>query len=78
MMSGEGRSRFTQKAYFLTVLAALTLMPALSFAQDLPCSGDDPYGNCPLDANVWIIALIALFAGAIFIYKQQKPRYHKL
>ncbi len=73
MISGNGKLGFTNKICFLAVLlSVLVLIPAPSFAQDLPCSGDDPYGNCPLDTNVWILAVIALLAGAVFIYKQQK------
>ena len=52
-------------------------MPAASFAQDLPCNGDDPYGNCPLDTGVWILATIALFAGAAFLYRQQKAQHNR-
>jgi hypothetical protein len=75
MISGIGKLR---KVYFLTaLLAAFTLFPAVTFAQDLPCGGDDPYGNCPLDTNVWILAGIALLAGVWFIFKQQKPRRTK-
>lgn len=76
MISGKGVLNLTRKACFLTaLLAVLTFMPAISFAQDLPCNGDDPYGPCPLDTNVWILASIALFAGAVFLYKQQKPQH---
>ena len=75
MMSGKGKLHFTKKFYFLAALVAVfILMPVLSFAQGLPdCNGnDDPFGNCPLDANVWILACIAIVAGAVFIYKQQQ------
>jgi hypothetical protein len=57
------------------LVTSLGLMPVMSFAQDLPCSGDDPYEtNCPLDTYVWIMAFAALIAGAVIIYKQQKKR----
>ena len=78
MRSGKGRSGSTKKAYFLAVLLiGFMLMPAASFAQDLPCNGDDPYGNCPLDTGVWILATIALFAGAAFLYRQQKAQHNR-
>ena len=78
MMSGKGKLRFTGKFYFLAVfIAVFMLMPAASFAQDLPCNGDDPFGNCPLDSNVWLLAGIALVAGIVFIRKQQKPQHNK-
>jgi len=71
-MSGKGKISLKKKVYFSALLAALILMPAASFAQDLPCDGNDPYGNCPLDTSVWILAAIALVAGAVFLFKQQK------
>jgi hypothetical protein len=77
-MSGKGKLRLKKKAYFLiTLLAAFMLTPAALFAQDLPCGGDDPYGNCPLDTNVWILAGIAIICGAVFLYKQQKMQRNK-
>lgn len=81
MMSGKDKFRVIKKLYFLAaLLAAFILFPALGFAQgspDLPCSGDDPYGNCPLDTSVWILAIIAMTAGAVFILKQQKTSSHQ-
>jgi len=76
MASGKGKAGLLNKVYFLMVLTAgLALAPVVSFAQDQPCSGDDPYEtNCPLDNYVWVIAIFAIFAGAIFIYKQQKAQ----
>jgi hypothetical protein len=79
-MSGKGKLRLTNKFYFLlAILAAFVLAPAVCFADDppLPCSGDDPYGNCPLDTNVWLLVIIALVAGAVFIYRQQKVLHKK-
>lgn len=77
-MSVKGKFRFTKKFCFLTVLLAASIfLPAASFAQDLPCNGDDPYGNCPLDTNVWLLVVLALFAGAVFLYKQQKAQHNK-
>ena len=74
MKGGKGRSGF----YFLVILLTVfILMPAASFAQDLPCGGDDPFGTCPLDTNIWALAGIALLAGAAFICKQQKPQHTK-
>ncbi len=79
MMSGKGKLHLKKKTYVLTILlAAFILMPAISFAQDLPCNGDDPFGNCPLDTNVWVMVIIALFAGAIFLYKQQKAQQNRV
>ena len=58
------------------LFCSLILIPVLSFAQTtdppLPCDGDDPYGNCPLDTYVWLLAIIALVFGAIYLYRQQK------
>ena len=77
MMSGKDKQGFIRKVYLSAVLLAFILMPAASFAQDLPCGGDDPYGSCPLDTNVWILAGIAVLAGTVFLYKQQKALHNK-
>jgi hypothetical protein len=75
MTSGKGKFSILNKVAFLAILVTgLALMPVISFAQDLPCGGDDPYESCPLDTYVWIMAFAALIAGAVIIYKQQKKR----
>ena len=76
MASGKGKAGLLHKVYILmAIIAGLALAPVVSFAQDLPCGGDDPYEtNCPIDNYVWLMVVIALFAGAAYIYKQQKAR----
>jgi hypothetical protein len=75
MMSGKGKLRSSKRvSLFKFLLVTLALMPVTSFAQDLPCSGDDPYGNCPVDNYVWLLAIIAVIAGAIYLYRQQKAQ----
>ncbi|MGN6181044.1 MAG: hypothetical protein ACTHNW_17815 [Mucilaginibacter sp.] len=62
---------------WLLLLIAFVAMPVISFAQDVPCDGTDPYTTCPLDTNVWVLVAIALIAGAFFLYKQRKMQYTK-
>lgn len=80
MIDGKGKFRLINNiAAPIVLLTALLLAPMASFAQDLPCSGNDPYeSNCPLDTNVWLLAAIALVAGAVFLYKQQKIQHKKI
>ena len=71
-----GRSGF--KAIFKIILlsGSMLLLPVLSFAQggDIPCGGDDPTSNnpCPLDSWVWVLALIVVAFGTIYLQRQQK------
>lgn len=61
---------------FYILLGCLLLIPAASFAQGVPnCTGDDdPYDTCPLDTYVWLLAIIALIFGAVYLYRQQKEQ----
>ena len=66
-----------KKIVSLIILAgSIMLLPANSFAQggDLPCGGDDPTSNnpCPLDTWVWVLAVIAVILGAIYLQRKQK------
>jgi hypothetical protein len=74
---GRGNFKSTYKIVSLIILSgSILLLPSLSFAQggDLPCGGDDPTSNnpCPLDTWVWILALIAMAFGTIYLHRQQK------
>lgn len=79
MIDGKGKFRLINSVTLVVLLVAFVSAPITSFAQDLPCSGNDPYeSNCPLDTNVWFLAAIALVAGAFFLYKQQKIQHEKI
>lgn len=79
MKGGKGKIRLINSPALVVLLMAFVLMPAASSAQDLPCSGTDPYStNCPLDTNVWLLVAIALIAGTFFLYRQQKMQQNKI
>lgn len=72
----------TRPAIFLLVLWALSAMPSkAAFAQDeedpdldLPCGGNDPYGEgCPLDTWVAVLAVGGLAFGAYNLHKRHIP-----
>ena len=74
---GRGNFNPIYKIVSLIILSgSMLLLPSISFAQggDLPCGGDDPTSNnpCPLDSWVWILALIAIAFGTIYLQRQQK------
>jgi len=54
---------------------SILLLPIFSHAQggDLPCGGDDPTTSnpCPLDTWVWVLAIIAVIMGAIYLQRKQ-------
>ena len=56
----------------VSVLILLLIGTVSAFAQPLPCIGDDPDGNCPLDT--WVIALViaASFFAAVKLYRNKK------
>jgi len=50
-------------------------MPAISFAQaDEGCDGTDPTNPCPLDSYIWLLAILALIFGAVYLHRQQKEQ----
>lgn len=74
---GRGNFNLIHKVASLIILSgSMLLLPIFSFAQggDLPCGGDDPTGSnpCPLDSWVWMLALIAMVFGTIYLYRRQK------
>jgi len=76
MTDSKGKTRLMNISVLAGLLMAFVLMPVVSSAQDLPCSGNDPYtSNCPLDTNVWALVAMALIAGVFFLYKQQKMQH---
>jgi len=74
---GRGNFNSIVKIVSLIILSgSMLLLPAISFAQggDLPCGGDDPTTSnpCPLDSWVWVLALIAMAFGAMYLSRRQK------
>ena len=74
---GRGNFNSIVKIVSLIILSgSMLLLPAISFAQggDLPCGGDDPTTSnpCPLDSWVWVLALIAVTFGAMYLSRRQK------
>ena len=74
---GRGNFNPIYKIVSLIILSgSMLLLPSISFAQggDLPCGGDDPTSNnpCPLDSWVWVLALIVVAFGTIYLQRQQK------
>jgi len=63
------------KKGWLIMLFGLIFMPAISFAQaDEGCDGTDPTNPCPLDSYVWLLAILALIFGAVYLHRQQKEQ----
>ena len=56
----------------IVFLAAFILMPLASFAQELPCDDADPYGNCPVDSWVWVLAVIGVLFAVLMLKKKQR------
>ena len=72
-MCTRDKFNFNYKTISFVILTVASLLnPFISYAQDLPCGGDDPYESCPLDTWVWVLAITALVFGAVYIYRQQK------
>ena len=74
---GRGNFNSIYKTVSLIILSgSMLLLPMVSFAQggDLPCGGDDPTTStpCPLDSWVWVLALIAVVFGSIYLHRRQK------
>jgi hypothetical protein len=58
----------------LTLIFAFILSPVFCFAQtdpDNPCDGSDPFADCPLDTWVIVLAVIALIATTLYLYRKQ-------
>jgi len=73
----KGVSNSIYKIVSLIILSgSVVLLPTISFAQggDLPCGGDDPTTStpCPLDTWVWVLAVVAVILGAIYLQHKQK------
>jgi hypothetical protein len=69
------KSNFTSKIIPFIILMGLVLSPAISFAQDEACGGDDPTGGstvCPLDTWVWVLVIAAVVFGTLRLYHRQK------
>ena len=72
---GTVRSKFFNKLFlfFIVFTSGLLLQPGITRAQDIPCDGSDPFSApCPLDTYVWVLAIVAVALGAVYIYRQQK------
>jgi hypothetical protein len=59
----------------LSIAVCLSVLsPLFAFADpDLPCDGQDPYADCPLDTWVYILFAATLLYGIYFINKHKKP-----
>jgi len=73
----KGVSNSIYKIVSLIILSgSILLLPTISFAQggDLPCGGDDPTTSnpCPLDTWVWVLAVLAVIMGAVYLQHKQK------
>jgi hypothetical protein len=74
-LMGMVRFKFSNKPLLFIVLltGGLLLLPGITQAQDIPCDGSDPFSApCPLDTYVWVLAIIALILGAVYLHRQQK------
>jgi len=74
-MCRRGKFNFITKVLTAIIAAGtLLLLPFSSFAQDLPCEDQDPFGNCPLDNWVWVLVLAFLIFGVIKIKISENTR----
>ena len=74
-MCRKGKFNLSYKALSAIVAASvLLLLPFNSFAQDLPCEDQNPFGNCPLDNWVWVLVLAFLIFGVIKIKTSENTR----
>jgi hypothetical protein len=82
MLRKEGDNFIYRAAAVIFLSGIFILMPLLSFADDGD-GGDFPCGDprrdpildpCPLDTWVWILAIIGLVFGAMYLYRQQKAK----
>jgi hypothetical protein len=72
--------KITKSIALLFILNILIVTTALAQGTvNPPCSTDpDDAGynpdGCPLDTYVWILAIVALVFGAVYLYRQQKAQ----
>ncbi|MHB8208576.1 hypothetical protein [Mucilaginibacter sp.] len=69
------RNKIFNKLLRFIFMAAMVMSPAILFAQDESCQGQDPTGNsttCPLDTWVWVLVAAAAILGTVILSKRQK------
>jgi hypothetical protein len=74
------RNKIFNKLLLFIFTAAMIMSPAILFAQDESCQGQDPTGNsttCPLDTWVWVLVAAAAILGVVKLYthKKQQDQY---
>lgn len=62
------------KILCVVAVVGIVLSPSALFAQDLGCAGADPYGNCPLDTWVIVLAGVTLLFAVVQLYRKQKAQ----
>jgi len=67
-------NKIFNKLLGLIFTAAMIMSPAILFAQDESCQGQDPTGNsttCPLDTWVWVLVAAAAIWGMLELNKNK-------
>ncbi|MHB8208574.1 hypothetical protein [Mucilaginibacter sp.] len=71
------RNKIFNKLLRFIFTAVMVMSPAILFAQDESCQGQDPTGNnttCPLDTWVWMLVAAAAILGAVKLYAHKKNK----